>query len=52
MSIDQTMTFNPLKDELSDKELDRVTGGDKSATKDTPPVEALSLNFTRIAFKY
>jgi hypothetical protein len=29
-----------------------VTGGDKSTTKDTPPVESVSLNFTKIAFKY
>ena len=52
MSIDRTPTFNPLKDELSDKELDRVTGGDKSTTKDTLPVETLSFNFTKVAFKY
>ncbi len=52
MSIDQTMTFDPLKDELGDNELDHVTGGDKSTTKETGPAESISLNFTKVAFKY
>jgi hypothetical protein len=52
MSVDRTKKATPLKDELSEKDLDKVAGGDKNATKDnTRPTESLSLNFTKIVFK-
>ena len=39
--------------ELTEEQLDRVSGGGtKSATKDPLPTESISLNFTKIAFKY
>ena len=37
------------KDELTDKELAKVTGGDKSASD--RPAETLSLNFTKVEYK-
>jgi bacteriocin-like protein len=54
MSIDQTKKTETSKDELSEKELDNVVGGD---TKNSPkgsdlPKESLSLNFTKIQISY
>jgi bacteriocin-like protein len=50
MRIDRIMKNFTSKDELSEKELDKVTGGDKSSTTkgNTLPTESVSFNFTKI----
>jgi len=40
------------KDELSDKDLAKVTGGGKNATKSTTVSESFTLNFTEVKFTY
>jgi len=48
---------NKTQGELSDQDLNQVTGGDKAAVKSTPvktqtPTESVSLNFTKIEIEY
>jgi hypothetical protein len=48
---------NKTQSELTDQDLNLVTGGDKAAVKPTPvkpqtPTESVSLNFPKIELEY